>query len=82
MQSNHLKWVWPLILTFADHLNSEKKDCFVQEVTCAPEPMGVLATEQQLCDIVRFSTDHFNFILGSHRGEVVSFISRPTSEAY
>ena len=45
--------------------NSEKKDCFVQEVTCAPEPMGVLATEQQLCDIVRFSTDHFNFcVLG------------------
>ena len=24
--------------------NAEKSDCFVQEVTCAPEPMAVLAT--------------------------------------
>uniref|UniRef100_A0A1X7SXK8 MULE transposase domain-containing protein n=1 Tax=Amphimedon queenslandica TaxID=400682 RepID=A0A1X7SXK8_AMPQE len=33
----------------------------VQEVTCAPEPMAVLCTDQQLNDIVRFCVDPFNF---------------------
>ncbi len=30
--------------------NAEKTDRFVQEVTCAPEPMAVLCLEQQLTD--------------------------------
>ena len=33
---------------------AEKKVRFVQEVTCAPEPMAVLATAQQLQDLERF----------------------------
>ena len=30
---------------------AERSDRFVQDVVCAPEPMAVLATEQQLIDI-------------------------------
>ena len=38
---------------------------FVQDVTCAPEPMAVLATDQQLFDMERFCCDPFKFsILG------------------
>ena len=45
--------------------SAEKVDIFVQDVTCAPEPMAVLCNEQQLCDIERFCCDPFNFgILG------------------
>ena len=40
----------------------EKSDVFVQDVTCAPEP---ICTNQQLNDIKRFCCDSFNFtILG------------------
>ena len=35
----------------------EKGDRYVQEVTCAPEPMAVLATAQQLLDLERFCCD-------------------------
>ena len=45
--------------------NAEKNEIFVQDVSCAPEPMAVLCTEQQLNDIERFCCDPFNFcILG------------------
>jgi len=45
--------------------NAEKTDVFVQDVTCAPEPMAVLCDEQQLHDIERFCCNPFNFgILG------------------
>ena len=44
---------------------AEKTDVFVQDVTCAPEPMAVLCSEQQLVDLSRFCCDKFNFsILG------------------
>ena len=36
---------------------AEKGERFVQEVTCAPEPMAVLATGQQLVDLERFCCD-------------------------
>ena len=36
---------------------SEKVNRYVQEVTCAPEPMAILATGQQLFDIERFCCD-------------------------
>ena len=43
----------------------EKVDVFVQDVTCAPEPMAVLCTQHQLSDIARFCCDPFLFsILG------------------
>lgn len=45
--------------------NADKGECFVQEVTCAPELMVVLCTDQQLNDLVRFCVDPFNFcVLG------------------
>jgi hypothetical protein len=45
--------------------SAEKENRFVQEVTCAPEPMAVLATEQQLTDIERFCCSPGEFcILG------------------
>ena len=45
--------------------SAEKSEVFVQNVTCAPEPMAVLCNEQQLRDIERFCCDSFNFgILG------------------
>ena len=40
--------------------NAEKCDVFVQDVTCAPEPMSVLCTQQQLNDIERFCCDPFD----------------------
>ena len=43
--------------------NAEKTDVFVQDVTCAPEPMAVLCDEQQLHDIERFCCNPFNFII-------------------
>jgi len=44
---------------------AERSDQFVQDVVCAPEPMAVLATEQQLIDIERFCCDPYQFsILG------------------
>lgn len=45
--------------------NAEKTDRFVQEVTCAPEPMAVLCLEQQLTDLNQFCCDPHNFsVLG------------------
>ena len=45
--------------------SAEKSDIFVQDVTCAPEPMAILCSEQQLIDIERFCCNPFNFsILG------------------
>ena len=45
--------------------SAEKEDIFVQDVTCAPEPMAVLCSAQQLNDVVRFCCDSYNFsILG------------------
>ena len=45
--------------------SAEKVDIFVQDVTCAPEPMAVLSTEHQLNDVARFCCDPFCFsILG------------------
>ncbi len=42
-----------------------RKNIFVEDVTCTPEPMAVLCTEQQLCDIARFCCDPYKFcILG------------------
>jgi len=44
---------------------AERSDRFVQDVVCAPDPMAVLATEQQLIDIERFCCDPYQFpILG------------------
>ena len=40
---------------------TEKTDHFVQQVTCAPEPMAVLATQQQLLDLERFCCDSVQF---------------------
>ena len=45
--------------------STEGCDRFVQDVTCAPEPMAVLATDQQLFDMEIFCCDPFKFsILG------------------
>ena len=43
---------------------TDKVNCFVQEVTCAPEPMAILATQQQLFDLSRFCCDHGFCIMG------------------
>ena len=44
---------------------AEVNDKFVQDVTCAPEPMAVLCSEQQLGDLTRFCCDPYEFcILG------------------
>lgn len=43
--------------------NAEKTDIFVQDVTCAPEPMAVLCNDQQLCDIAHFCCDPFSFCI-------------------
>jgi hypothetical protein len=40
---------------------AQKGDQFVQEVTCAPEPMAVLATNQQLLDLTRFCCNPLDF---------------------
>ena len=41
--------------------STEGCDRFVQDVTCALEPMAVLATAQQLFDMERFCCDPFRF---------------------
>jgi len=44
---------------------TEKTDKFVQDVTCAPEPMAMLCSEQQVNDIEQFCCSPFEFcILG------------------
>ena len=50
-------------MLYADMLrckNSEGHEHFVQDVTCAPEPMAVFATDQQLLDLEGFCCDPFN----------------------
>lgn len=45
--------------------NAQSSNVFVQDVTCAPEPMAVLCTEQQLIDVSGFCCDPFSFrVLG------------------
>ena len=41
--------------------STEGFERFVQDVTCAPEPMAVLATNQQLFDMERFCCDPYKF---------------------
>jgi len=44
---------------------AEKGTVFVRDVTCAPEPMAVIATDQQLLDLERFCTNPYDFcVLG------------------
>ena len=45
--------------------NAQKGDWFVQDVVWAPEPMAVLATEQQLLDMERFCCDPYQFSIFS-----------------
>ena len=40
---------------------AEKTNKFVQDVTCALEPMAVLCSEQQVNDIERFCCNPFEF---------------------
>ena len=54
-----------LFVVMAQCKAAQKSDLFVQDVTCAPEPMAVLCNEQQLNDITRFCCNPYNFsILG------------------
>ena len=50
-----------LFLVMDQCKSMEKQDRFVQEVTCAPEPMAILATEQQLHDLERFCCNSSRF---------------------
>ena len=43
-----------LFLTMEQCKPTDKVNRYVQEVTCAPEPMAVLATEEQILDLDRF----------------------------
>ena len=40
---------------------AETGTVFTREVTCAPEPMAIIATDQQLLDLERFPTNRYNF---------------------
>ena len=42
---------------------AQKMDRYVQEVTCAPEPMAILATQQQLQDLNRFCCNSQGFCI-------------------
>ena len=50
-----------LFVVMQQSKNAEKGECFVQEVTCAPEPMAVHVRTSNLMIIVRFCVDPFNF---------------------
>ena len=50
-----------LYMTMEQCKLAEKGDRYVQEVTCAPEPMAVLTTEQQLADMERFCCNPTDF---------------------
>ena len=41
--------------------NAEKSNRFVQHVTCAPEAMAILCTNQQPLDVERFCCDSYSF---------------------
>ena len=47
----------PLFMVTEQSKICESGDKFVRVVTASPEPMCVLATDQQLTDLVRFSTN-------------------------
>ena len=42
---------------------TDKMNRYIQEVTCAPEPMAILATQQQLYDMKQFCCDNLAFAL-------------------
>lgn len=42
---------------------TDKVDQYVREVTCAPEPMAILATQQQLFDLGRFCCSDDGFCI-------------------
>jgi len=42
---------------------AETGTVFVREVTCAPEPMAVIPTDQQLLDLECFCTNPYNFCI-------------------
>ena len=46
----------PLFMVMEQSKICESGDKFVRVVTASPEPMCILATDQQLADLVRFST--------------------------
>ena len=52
-----------LYVVMQQYKTAEKTNVFVQDVTCAPEPMAMLCTEQQLRDLVRFGCDDFTFCI-------------------
>ena len=43
--------------------NAEKGNTFVQQITCAPEPMAVLSTRGQLSNLERFCCDVYGFCI-------------------
>ena len=45
--------------------NALKNDRFIQDVVCAPEPMAVLATKQQLVYMKQFWCDPYHFSIFS-----------------
>ena len=53
----------PLFMVMEQSKLCEGKDKFVRIVTATPEPMCVLATNQQLHDLVRFGTNPNNFCI-------------------
>jgi hypothetical protein len=52
-----------LYVMMAQCKQAEKNERFVQEVTCAPEPMAILCTDQQLGDMERFCCDPNEFAI-------------------
>jgi len=54
-----------LYIVMEQFMCAEKHEKFVQDATCAPEPMAVLTTDQQLNGLVRFCCQPFEFgVLG------------------
>lgn len=51
----------PLFMVMEQSKICESGDKFVRVVTASPEPMCILATDQQLADLVRFSTNYNHF---------------------
>ena len=42
---------------------TDSEEQYIQEVTCAPEPMAILATQQQLFDLERFCCSNIDFCI-------------------
>lgn len=51
----------PLFMVMEQSKICESGDKFVRVVTASPEPMCILATDQQLADLIRFSTNCNHF---------------------